>query len=94
MAKRNGFTKWISIMLLVGLIVTSLPASVGFGSESVQDTFTEEKASEEGGNPTAEVREKESTDVGKDLIQEELQELERPHSGIEGQTTDIASKVE
>lgn len=81
-------------MLLVGLIVTSLPASVGFGSESVQDTFTEEKASEEGGNPTAEVRQKESTDVGKDLIQEELQELERPHSGIEGQTTDIASKVE
>ena len=54
MDKRNGFTRWISIMLMVGLIVTSLPAGVGFGSEIVQNTIAEEKTSEDGSNPAAE----------------------------------------
>lgn len=39
---------------MVGLIVTSLPAGVGFGSEIVQNTIAEEKTSEDGSNPAAE----------------------------------------
>lgn len=67
MDKRNGFTRWISIMLTVGLIVTSLPAGVGFGSEIVQNTIAEEKTSEDGSNPAAEVGQAEPADDGKDV---------------------------
>lgn len=67
MDKRNGFTRWISIMLMVGLIVTSLPAGIGFGSEIVQNTIAEEKTSEDESNPAAEVGQAEPADDGKDV---------------------------